>query len=156
MLTVKWELASGESGQIALDNEDKWSFGRVGAEEPPTVVTEDPRISRNALTVRDSGPGPVVFRGQRGDAVSIRVVNVDGKLQEAVDEIVEILKKEGYQYTSTKITTKGKKEFRYGRFEARAQLPTGHGIWPAFWMLGANIDKVGWPKSGEIDIHGCI
>ncbi|HKY59147.1 MAG TPA: hypothetical protein VJL80_14000 [Aeromicrobium sp.] len=78
MLTVKWELASGESGQIALDNEDKWSFGRVGAEEPPTVVTEDPRISRNALTVRDSGPGPVVFRGQRGDAVSIRVVNVDG------------------------------------------------------------------------------
>lgn len=78
MLTVKWELASGESGQIALDNEDKWSFGRVGAEEPPTVVTDDPRISRNALTVRDSGPGPVVFRGQRGDAVSIRVVNVDG------------------------------------------------------------------------------
>jgi hypothetical protein len=78
MLTVKWELASGESGQIALDNEDKWSFGRVGADEPPTVVTEDPRISRNALTIRDSGPGPVVFRGQRGDAVSIRVVNVDG------------------------------------------------------------------------------
>ena len=78
MLTVKWELASGESGQVALDNEDKWTFGRLGAEEPPTVVTEDPRISRNALTIRDSGPGPVVFRGQRGDAVNIRVVSVDG------------------------------------------------------------------------------
>lgn len=78
MLTVKWELASGETGQVAVENGDKWSFGRVGAEEPPTVVTEDPRISRNALTVRDSGPGPVVFRGQRGDAVSIAVVNVDG------------------------------------------------------------------------------
>jgi len=78
MLTVKWELASGETGQIALENDAKWSFGRVGADEPPTVVTEDPRISRNALTIRDSGPGPVIFRGQRGDAVSITVVSVDG------------------------------------------------------------------------------
>jgi hypothetical protein len=78
MLTVKWELASGETGQIAVENGDKWSFGRVGGEEPPTVVTDDPRISRNALTIRDSGPGPVVFRGQRGDAVSITVMSVDG------------------------------------------------------------------------------
>ncbi|HJR89403.1 MAG TPA: hypothetical protein VJ782_04510 [Aeromicrobium sp.] len=78
MLTVKWQLASGEAGQIAVENDDKWSFGRVGAEEPPTVVTDDPRISRNALTIRDSGPGPVVFRGQRGDAVGIRVISVDG------------------------------------------------------------------------------
>ena len=78
MLTVKWELASGETGQIAVGNEDKWSFGRVGGEEPPTVVTDDPRISRNALTIRDSGPGPVIFRGQRGDAVSITVVSADG------------------------------------------------------------------------------
>ena len=78
MLTVKWELASGETGQIAVENGDKWSFGRVGADDPPTVVTDDPRISRNALTIRDSGPGPVVFRGQRGDAVSIKVVSVDG------------------------------------------------------------------------------
>ena len=78
MLTVKWELASGESGQVALEDDDKWTFGRVGADEPPTVVTEDPRISRNALTIRDSGPGPVIFRGQRGDAVSISVVSVDG------------------------------------------------------------------------------
>lgn len=78
MLTVKWQLASGEAGQIAVDNDDKWSFGRVGADEPPTVVTDDPRISRNALTIRDSGPGPVVFRGQRGDAVDITVVNADG------------------------------------------------------------------------------
>lgn len=78
MLTVKWELASGETSQIAVEDGDKWSFGRVGAEEPPTVVTDDPRISRNALTVRDSGPGPVVFRGQRGDAVRITIVSVDG------------------------------------------------------------------------------
>jgi len=55
-------------------------------------------------------------------------------------------------FTSTKITTKGKKQFLYGRFEARAKLPVGHGLWPAFWMLGSNISKIGWPKCGEIDI----
>lgn len=70
---------------------------------------------------------------------------VDGKL-------VITAKKEGDKYSSTRITTKGKKEFQYGRIEARAKLPVGHGIWPAFWMLGKNIDQVGWPKSGEIDI----
>lgn len=61
-------------------------------------------------------------------------------------------RKEGSKYTSTKITTKGKKEFKYGRIEARAKLPVGQGIWPAFWMLGANIDEIHWPKAGEIDI----
>ncbi len=66
--------------------------------------------------------------------------------------LVITAKKVGDAYTSTRITTKNKKQFQYGYFEARAKLPVGHGIWPAFWMLGANIDQVGWPKSGEIDI----
>lgn len=67
-------------------------------------------------------------------------------------KLVITAKKEGNICTSTRITTKNKKEFQYGRFEARAKLPVGHGIWPAFWMLGLNISEVGWPKSGEIDI----
>jgi len=66
--------------------------------------------------------------------------------------LVITAKKDGDKYTSTRITTKGKKQFQYGRIEARAKLPVGKGIWPAFWMLGSNIDKAGWPKSGEIDI----
>ena len=61
-------------------------------------------------------------------------------------------KKEKEAYTSTRITTASKKEFQYGRIEARAKLPVGKGIWPAFWMLGGNISKVGWPQCGEIDI----
>ncbi len=61
-------------------------------------------------------------------------------------------RKEAQTYTSTKITTKTKKEFLYGRIEARAKLPIGTGLWPAFWMLGANIDQIKWPKCGEIDI----
>lgn len=55
-------------------------------------------------------------------------------------------------YTSTRITTKTKKEFQYGYIETRAKLPVGKGIWPAFWMLGSNISEVGWPLCGEIDI----
>ncbi len=66
--------------------------------------------------------------------------------------LVITVNKENDHYTSTRITTAGKKEFLYGRMEARAKIPVGQGIWPAFWMLGSNIGKVGWPKSGEIDI----
>ena len=63
-----------------------------------------------------------------------------------------IAKKVDGQYSSTRITTKSNKEFKYGRIETRAKLPIGKGIWPAFWMLGSNISEVGWPKCGEIDI----
>ncbi|MEO8576369.1 MAG: glycoside hydrolase family 16 protein [Gemmatimonadales bacterium] len=56
------------------------------------------------------------------------------------------------KYTSARLLTKAKFEPTYGRFEARIKIPGGQGIWPAFWMLGANIDGVGWPRCGEIDI----
>ncbi|MEZ4839935.1 MAG: glycoside hydrolase family 16 protein [Flavobacteriaceae bacterium] len=55
-------------------------------------------------------------------------------------------------YTSTRLVSKGKKEFKYGRLEFRAKMPKGVGTWPALWMLGSNINEVGWPKCGEIDI----
>jgi beta-glucanase (GH16 family) len=59
---------------------------------------------------------------------------------------------QGKQYTSARLKTEGLVERQYGRFEARIRVPRGQGIWPAFWMLGADIGKVGWPRSGEIDI----
>lgn len=55
-------------------------------------------------------------------------------------------------YTSARCTTQNKVEFTYGRVEARLRIPYGQGVWPAFWMLGANFSEVGWPDSGEIDI----
>lgn len=60
----------------------------------------------------------------------------------------------GKPYTSGRINTGGKFTQRYGRIEARIKLPAVQGLWPAFWMLGANIGdpNVGWPKCGEIDI----
>jgi beta-glucanase (GH16 family) len=59
---------------------------------------------------------------------------------------------EGAKYTSARMITKGKFSFTYGTIEARIALPTGNGIWPAFWLLGENIDAVSWPACGEIDI----
>ncbi len=57
-----------------------------------------------------------------------------------------------YNYTSARMLTKGKKSFTYGRVDVRAKIPSGKGIWPAIWGLGANIDKVNWPACGETDI----
>jgi beta-glucanase (GH16 family) len=59
---------------------------------------------------------------------------------------------EGHGYTSASLVTLGRFEFRYGRVEVRAKLPTGRGTWPAIWTLGTSIGRVGWPACGEIDI----
>jgi beta-glucanase (GH16 family) len=55
-------------------------------------------------------------------------------------------------YTSARINTQNHFAQRYGRFEARIQLPIGKGIWPAFWLLGDNHETNHWPNCGEIDI----
>lgn len=55
-------------------------------------------------------------------------------------------------YTSARITTQNKVEHSFGRIEARIKIPTGQGVWPAFWMLGADFPQTPWPDSGEIDI----
>ena len=56
------------------------------------------------------------------------------------------------EFTSARLKTQGLFSQTYGRFEARIKIPSGQGMWPAFWMLGDNISSVGWPKCGEIDI----
>lgn len=68
-------------------------------------------------------------------------------------------KKESYSgspYTSARLITQNKQLFQYGRVDIRAILPEGQGIWPALWMLGANISSIGWPACGEIDIMELI
>ncbi len=60
--------------------------------------------------------------------------------------------KDGMDYTSARLTSKGKGDFVYGRFEVRAQVPAGKGTWPAVWMLPTEDHYGGWPNSGEIDI----
>ena len=73
-------------------------------------------------------------------------VGTDGYLH-----IVAVKNAQG-QYTSARITTQGLQSFQYGRIEASIQIPQGQGLWPAFWMLGDNINTVPWPGCGEMDI----
>lgn len=77
-------------------------------------------------------------------------VSLDGEGHLAITALREAY--QGNSYTSGRIKTKGRFEQTFGRFEARIKLPRGKGIWPAFWMLGNDIDAVGWPTCGEIDI----
>ncbi len=58
-------------------------------------------------------------------------------------------KREFIGYTSSSVTTAGKKEFLYGRFEIKARIPVAKGAWPAIWTLGSGLE---WPSCGEIDI----
>ena len=69
--------------------------------------------------------------------------------------LVIVAKKENYNnhaYTSAKLTSQYKGDWKYGRFEIRAKLPYGRGMWPAIWMMPTDSVYGGWPKSGEIDI----
>lgn len=126
----RWNLSwSDEFGDVKGSAPDpaKWSFD-IGGKNP-----------NNELESYTSRPANV--QQMNGDLViTARRENFTG-----ADGVAR-------QYTSARIRTKGLFSQAYGRFEARIKLPLGKGIWPAFWLLGDNIDSVGWPKCGEIDI----
>ncbi len=77
-------------------------------------------------------------------------VSLDGKGNLAITARSESYS--GSAFTSARINTSGIFEQAYGRVEARIKTPWGPGIWPAFWMLGSDVNSVGWPQCGEIDI----
>ncbi len=70
--------------------------------------------------------------------------------------LVITARRSGGDYTSARITSRSKLSFPYGTVAARIKFPSGQGLWPAFWMVGADIDTVGWPACGEIDIMEII
>jgi beta-glucanase (GH16 family) len=67
-----------------------------------------------------------------------------------------VARRRGRGYTSARLKTAGRFTFRYGALEARIKVPGGRGLWPAFWLLGSNLPKVGWPASGELDVMEVI
>ncbi|WP_136518188.1 glycoside hydrolase family 16 protein [Cellulomonas telluris] len=123
-----------------------------------------------------AAPGDVVwqqeFDGPAGAAPDSRVWNYDlgaggwgnAELQEytssransaldgAGNLVITARREADGRYTSARLQTNDKVEIRYGRVEARIQIPRGQGIWPAFWMLGADFPQNAWPNSGEIDV----
>ena len=136
-------------------------FGRCGpAEDPWRVVWQDeftgpeaqaPDASRWRFDVGTGPNGDGWGNGQQ-EFVTSRPENVS---LDGLGHLAITARKESFQgmaYTSGRIVTKGLFARAYGRFEARMKLPRGQGLWPAFWMLGADIDAVGWPACGEIDV----
>ncbi len=118
----------------------------------PEVIFEE-NFDGNSLNLThwnyELGDGCPALCGWGNDELQLytkeNVVVRDGNL------VITASKKDGLHY-SGRITTKDKVEFTYGTIEVRAKLATGKGLWPAFWMLGSNIDEAIWPACGEIDI----
>ena len=135
-------LAACDNG--AAENEASWQLVWSDEFEGPAGQLPDP--ANWAFDIgTDWGNAQLEFDTDRPENVSL-----DGNGNLAITA-----RRESYQgsaYTSGRIKTQGLFEQAYGRFEARLRLPAGQGIWPAFWMLGNDIDAVGWPECGEIDI----
>lgn len=135
--TLKWgdPVWSDEFNGAAqqLPDPSKWTYdvGNQSGGEKPEVETYcapkgGPRdCDPHRPNAFQDGAGHLVLRAQR---------NPDGA------------------WTSARLTTRGLKDFQYGRIEARMKLPVGTGLWPAFWMLGSNFQTAGWPASGSVSI----
>jgi beta-glucanase (GH16 family) len=111
---------------------------------------EGPELDLSNWTFDIGGNG---WGNQEWQAYTNRPENVrieEGMLVIEAREEPEFVR--GREYSSARIKTQGLHAWQYGRIEARIKLPYGQGIWPAFWMLGEDLYKIGWPAAGEIDI----
>ncbi|HOK36499.1 MAG TPA: family 16 glycosylhydrolase [Paludibacteraceae bacterium] len=103
------------------------------------------------IEVNGEGGGNNELQYYRRENVSVGIEPVSG-----ANCLILTAKKENYSgktCTSGRVNTLGKMSFKHGKIEARIKLPhTANGLWPAFWMMGADWPSVGWPKCGEIDI----
>jgi beta-glucanase (GH16 family) len=133
---------------LACSNEEQkeHEYGLIWSDEFEGPAGQLPDSQRWQFDIgTDWGNAQLEYDTNRPENVSL-----DGEGHLAITARQELF--EGQEYTSARIKTKNLFERKWGRFEARVHLPLGQGIWPAFWMLGNDIDDVSWPQCGEIDI----
>ena len=139
-----------QSPTYSFGNELIWSdeFDEDSSSETPAVSSDKWNIETVAPNNGSWYNGELQYYTDKQD--NIKIENGFLKITAKREEF------QGKQFTSARINTQDKFEFTYGRVEMRAKLPNWEGMWPAFWMLGANIDEVNWPNCGELDIleHG--
>ncbi|PZF59554.1 glycoside hydrolase family 16 protein [Curtobacterium sp. MCSS17_008] len=106
-----------------------------------------------------SAPNPGIWRfdtGAGGWGNAELQTYTDSRRNSALDGagnlVITARREADGSYTSARLKTEGTFTAQYGRIEARIRVPRGQGLWPAFWMLGADIGQVGWPACGEIDV----
>ncbi|MFD2920819.1 family 16 glycosylhydrolase [Terrimonas rubra] len=159
---VNATISKADAKVIIRNDDTKISFTNTGYDAPTTYpgYTLDwaDEFNNTSLDASiwsnqngDGCPGNCGWGNNELQYYTNRPQNIffqDGKL------VIEANKESfsGKSYTSSKILTSGKKKIKYGRIDIRAKLPTGQGIWPAFWMMPQDDVYGGWPASGEIDI----
>ena len=142
MIATDWKLVwSDEFDKPGLPDPAKWGYevGFIRNNEAQYYTRERKENAR----VED-GYLVIEARKEKTKNEAYRPEGGEGRRRGRGSEFAE--------YTSASLLTKGKAEWTYGRIEVRAKLPSGRGTWPAIWTLGTNINQVGWPTCGEIDI----
>lgn len=143
------ETSAQENTQIALETNSM-----VELEKPELALVWSDEFDATTLNLDN-------WTYELGDGCPNLCGWGNNELQEYTDDnhrledgmlIISAQKISTSNYTSTRIVTKGKQEFQYGRIEARVKVPSGAGMWPAFWALGNDIETNSWPNCGEIDI----
>lgn len=147
MLAAQSVAGCGVGGRAAAAPIASGSFfddflGPAGAPPNPATWTVD--------------VGPSAERGWERGSLQTYTDSPDNVRLDGFGNLVIEARKTGDGYTSGRLSTKGKLDFPFGTVSAHIKMPAGQGLWPAFWMLGSNIDAVGWPQCGEIDIMELI
>jgi len=117
---------------------------------PPGTVFDDfvgPAGSLPDSALWDYDVGPYQDAGLQTYTKSPENVRLDGQ-----GHLLIQANQTSTGYASARPVTRGKLSMLYGTISARIKFPSGQGIWPAFWMLGTDMDSVGWPRCGEIDL----
>lgn len=140
-LALAWALLPG-----CKESEVEAKYGLIWQDEFEGPAGQLPNPEKWQFDVgTDWGNAQLEYDTDRAENVSL-----DGEGHLAITAREE--EYAGQSYTAGRIKTKDLFERTHGRFEARIKLPIGQGIWPAFWLLGSDIEQVGWPQCGEIDI----
>jgi beta-glucanase (GH16 family) len=154
MANPSWKLVwSDEFDGSGHPDPEKWSYevGFIRNQEPQFYTQErlkNARVEDGVLVIeahREQYANPLYDEDAEHEELR------DGLPREEYERISNATKPFA-EYSSASLITRGKAEWQYGRFEIRAKLPSGRGIWPAIWMLGTSRGRVPWPDCGELDI----
>jgi beta-glucanase (GH16 family) len=135
-----------------------WAAGEIRANDFPRLVWQDefdgPAIDANRwefeVNARGGGNNELQYYVTNNAWVSNGCLYLEARRERYTGP-------EGTrEFTSSRLRTLNRGDWRHGRFEIRAKLPTGRGFWPAIWMLPTDNAYGGWPRSGEIDIMEII
>jgi beta-glucanase (GH16 family) len=149
MSSMRWALAMVALGCGCVFGAERWKL--VWSDEFDQPSGSAPNATNWVFEVGGNGWGNNELEAYTDRRANSRIENGHLVIEARPEKFTGKDGKER-RYTSARLKTLGKQSWKYGRIEARMKLPRGQGIWPAFWMMGDDVKKAGWPTCGEIDI----